>query len=225
MRGKKSNNIASSVSFMHVALLLLCAVLVSSHLIGGLYASYITESGDDDDARVIQFKDLTINNYEATPNLLLMPGCDLAIDPLVNFGGSESSTYVFLEVTVSDHWEIKTVNGETVFYVDDEDDALGGDLLSWTLNSDWHPLEGSSETGSFVFYYTGDRLIPNTVITNAQIVSGGIVDVSKRMTKKDLDDLADLDLQFRCKAVQSGGFFNEANPPLAAWEQLKNNGG
>ena len=40
---------------MHVALLLLCAVLLSTYAIGGLYARYTSEQGNGDDARVAKF--------------------------------------------------------------------------------------------------------------------------------------------------------------------------
>lgn len=55
MKFLKSNNKAPLFSTMHVALLLLCAVLLSSYAIGGLYARYASGQSGDDDARVAKF--------------------------------------------------------------------------------------------------------------------------------------------------------------------------
>lgn len=55
MKNTKLNNRAPLFSTMHVALLLLCAVLLSSYAIGGLYARYTSEQGNGDDARVAKF--------------------------------------------------------------------------------------------------------------------------------------------------------------------------
>lgn len=54
MRGKKSNR-APSFTIMHVALLLLCAVLLSSHATIGLYASYKTTASGSSSAQVAKF--------------------------------------------------------------------------------------------------------------------------------------------------------------------------
>ena len=55
MKFLKSNNKAPLFSTMHVALLLLCAVLLSAYAIGGLYARYASGQSGDDDARVAKF--------------------------------------------------------------------------------------------------------------------------------------------------------------------------
>lgn len=55
MKDQKSNNKAPLLSSMHIALLLLCAVLISSYAISGLYARYISEGSGGDSARVAKF--------------------------------------------------------------------------------------------------------------------------------------------------------------------------
>ena len=54
MRDRKSN-IAPSFTVMHVALLLLCAVLLTAHATTGLYASYKSEASGSDSAHVARF--------------------------------------------------------------------------------------------------------------------------------------------------------------------------
>ena len=55
MRDKKSSNRAPLFSSVHIALLLLCAVLLSAHSINGLYARYASGKAGDDEARVAKF--------------------------------------------------------------------------------------------------------------------------------------------------------------------------
>ena len=55
MRDKKSNS-GPSFTFMHLALILLCVVLVTARSTGGLFASYRTAAGDSDSARVAKFQ-------------------------------------------------------------------------------------------------------------------------------------------------------------------------
>lgn len=55
MKFSKSNNKAPLFSTMHIALLLLCAVLLSAYAIGGLYARYTSGNEGNDDARVAKF--------------------------------------------------------------------------------------------------------------------------------------------------------------------------
>ena len=71
MRDKKSS-VTPSFTFMHLALILFCMVLVTSYATAGLYASYRTEADGSDSARVAKFdvkcsydkntKTLTITN-------------------------------------------------------------------------------------------------------------------------------------------------------------------
>ncbi len=55
MRNKKSNNRAPLLSPMHIALGLLCAVLISAYALSGLYARYISNASSGDSARVAKF--------------------------------------------------------------------------------------------------------------------------------------------------------------------------
>ena len=49
MRSRKSNR------FLHIALLLLCAVLITAHMTSGLYAKYRSGFSSFDGARVARF--------------------------------------------------------------------------------------------------------------------------------------------------------------------------
>ena len=55
MRKNNSSNRAPSFSVFHVAALLLCAVLLTTHFIGGYNARYVSSAEGSDSARVAKF--------------------------------------------------------------------------------------------------------------------------------------------------------------------------
>ena len=89
---------------MCIATFLFCLTLISIHLTSGLYAKYISSASGNDSARVIKFGELTITetgDFYEDNKLMIIPGVDLIKKATVSFSGSESATYVFLEITPS----------------------------------------------------------------------------------------------------------------------------
>ena len=118
MRDRKSN-IAPSFTVMHVALLLLCAVLLTAHATTGLYASYKSEASGSDSARVAKFQltsgfsatspvDFKLNFYD--PNMLS--------DEISITVSSQSEVSVYYDVVITMpeaatyDWLIVTLDGE-----------------------------------------------------------------------------------------------------------------
>ena len=213
MRDRKSNNRTPSLSVMHVVLLLLCAVIVTSYGINGLYARYRSEVHGTDSARVIRFGDVYLVEA-ADNNLMLIPGVVCKKEAYISFQGSEASTYVFVVIEASSHW---TENGNMlVIYDPDKSD----ELVSIQVEDSWTPV--SDENNIFVYAISLD---PNQTLLEKQIfgiqngVQGGIV-VSPEMTKADIDYLngiGTIHLHITAIAVQSNGFADYAE----AWDSIR----
>lgn len=213
MKFLKSNNKAPLFSTMHVALLLLCAVLLSSYAINGLYARYSSKNTSSASARVIRFGDIILtqpdDNY-----LILSPGITAKNEVKLDFAGSESATFVFVVITPSEHWMyaenmLKIKRGEK-------------EIATLGVNSDWTHL--TTDGDKFVFYRALD---PNVVLADVQIftnqngVNGGVA-ISNQATAADLSALKtgnDISISVKAIAVQSIGFENATE----AWDSVKNN--
>ena len=212
MKFLKSNNKAPLFSTMHVALLLLCAVLLSSYAINGLYARYSSKNTSSASARVIRFGDIILtqpdDNY-----LILSPGITAKNEVKLDFAGSESATFVFVVITPSEHWMyaenmLKIKRGEK-------------EIATLGVNSDWTHL--TTDGDKFVFYRALD---PNVVLADVQIftnqngVNGGVA-ISNQATAADLSALKtgnDISISVKAIAVQSIGFENATD----AWNSVKN---
>ena len=220
MRDNKSRKITPSFTFMHVALLLLCAVLITSHITGGLYARYKSEVSSDDGARVIYFGDISITetgDEKVKDKYIIIPGMNINKKATVDFEGSESATYVFVEITVSANWQC-TADGRRFFVARN---GVSKELVSWTVGDDWVFL--SNDGNSYVYYYKGDVLMPNTKVEKSDIIVDGTLNVSEEITSTDIavGTFSDLSITFQASAVQSIGFADVND----AWASLSAQGG
>lgn len=202
MRRKAKLNIP-----LTIGLVVLCLTLLSVHFTGGMYAKYLNSVSEDDSARVIFFGDVTLTEsgdfYEAN-KLMIIPGVDLTKKAVVNFKGSEASTYIFIEVIAKGWIAIDKFS----FVV-----TSGGKMLmQWSVMNDWNYLKKEDDT--YVFYR---ELMPNTVIENADIIAdNGKISVSEFITKSEIATMNDISIKLRATAVQSGGFAS----PEAAWDSV-----
>lgn len=200
---------------MCIASILLCFTLFSIHLTCGLYARYTTTASSSDSARVIKFGNLTIveegDFVSGSGNqMIVAPGVDLKKNVELTFTGSESSTFIFMEVVLNGSW---TRDSDTFTA------AIGSNKLSWAFNTVdkdnlpiWTFLSGSDN--SYVYY---TELAPNEVLTNVPIIKDAKIVVNKAITKNDLATMKDVTIDFRASVVQSNGFETAA----AAWADLK----
>ena len=200
---KESRKRKSSMGFgegmMWLAGVLFCLVLITTSMMGGLFARYITSATGSDSARVASFGDLTLTetgDFDGTENKkgMIIPGVTLTKDATVTFTGSEMATLVFVEVIVPEGTWVMADNGAF---------SYGG--LSWTVASGWAYLDSDRYDGNdrYVFYKT---LEPNTELNKERIVQDGKIFVSEEITKATIDGLANGDLAFRASVIQAGGF-------------------
>ena len=184
---------------MCLASVLFCLTMVSVYMVSGLYARYTTSGSSEDSARVIRFGDITLTQTGATCSTLVIPGVDIPMGLSVSFTGSESATYVFLEV-----------DSESWVYADGTFSQNG--QLSWELADGWTNLEGTT-----VFYRSLD---PNDTLSDVPVIWGSTITVSDTITRDSIEDLEDT-LSFQASVVQSNGFANAD----AAWDSLSRKGG
>lgn len=184
---------------MCIAGVLFCLTALSAYLVSGLYASYTTAGTGSDAARVIRFGDITVTQTGDAGNMII-PGVDIDKGIAVSFTGSESATYVFVEVCTG-----KWTRQDRVFRI--------GDYLSWEVAEDWTPLAVSGH----VFYR---ELAPKEILSDAPVIRDGRITVSTSVTGAVIGSLADT-LSFRASVVQSNGF----DSPAAAWASLESKGG
>ena len=215
MRDKKSNHRAPSFSVMHLALLVLSAVLLTTHLASGLMARYVSEATVTASARVIRFGDITITetgDFNSNGEFFVIPGVNIEKAARVDFEGSESATYVFVEIKLSG-WE---TTDHREFFV-----SRGSEeLLSWKVSNDWTYLRSDGDT--HVYYFGGDVLAYLTPVSS-NIIQENQIFVSEKITAADCKGsiLKNLSISFRAVAVQSIGFENVE----VAWTSVSGKGG
>lgn len=202
MRDKKSNNGAPLFSSMHIALLLLCAVLLSSYAINGLYARFVSENTSGSSARVIYFGDVNLDDPTTGNDIILTPGVTVSKKVNISFEGSEASTFVFAVLTPSAHWQL---DGNTLKMVNNEDTTIATLLVA----NDWTYL--TTEGGKFVFYKS---LEPNVALSENAFfkaqngVESGLA-VPSTVTAADLSLLSgEISISIKAIAMQSNGFVN-----------------
>ena len=192
---------------MCLAAILLCLTLISIHLTSGLYAKYISSASGNDSARVIKFGELTLTEegdfYEGN-KLMIIPGVALTKKATVSFSGSESATYVFVEITPS-KWS--TTDNKTFSLM-----SNGKTAMQWNVAEGWIFLK--SDNGTYIYYR---ELDPNTELVAADIIAeNGKVSVSDQITKSEIETMTGISIKLRASVVQSGGFDN----PESAWSSI-----
>lgn len=180
-----------------LACVLLCLTLVSIRLSSGVVARYTTTADSGDSARVIRFGDLTLTEYGGDPQYIA-PGVTLEWNASVSFTGSESATFVFVEVS-----GVKSGNASTVTLFDDVDFAVAE---GWTYLADTE----------YVYYRA---LAPNVEMTNVPLFEGDTAVVPESLTAEQIAAMSSISTKFRASVVQSNGFDDAA----AAWESLETN--
>lgn len=204
----KHNKTAKVNIPMCIATLLFCLTLVSVHFTSGLYAKYSVSDSGSDSAGVISFGDLTLSesgDFYENNSLMIIPGVNLTKKATVDFAGSESATYVFVEIVPSDGWQ--ETYGYTFSYISNDKIAM-----QWSVNEYWELL--TDENGIYVYYRA---LVPNTALEGVDIIAdNGRIFVSDQISKSELGSMVNISIKLRAAVVQAGGFAN----PEAAWNSV-----
>ena len=172
---------------------LLYLAVATFALTGVTFSRYVASAHSQDGARVITFGDLTVTNSGSAQ---VQPGVAAKKDLTVHFDGSEAAVYVFAEV-----------QGGWTRGADNRTYTYGAGSLSWRVADGWTHLRDN-------VYYR--ELAPNTVL-DAGLIAGGAVNVSKNMTRTELEKLSKtLSIRVQAAAVQREG----GDTAQIAWERL-----
>lgn len=179
---------------------LLYLAIATFALTGVTFSRYVASSYSQDTARVAAFGDLTVTD---SGKALLQPGVAARKNLTVRFESSEVATYIFVEVQAND-W---TRDADNITYR--YRDPAG---MTWRVDDGWRFL--TDNNGNAVYYR---ELAPNTAL-EADIISGGTVEVSEKMTRSQLEGLpGTLNIRVQAAAVQREG----TETPQAAWERSR----
>ena len=196
---------------IYTATVLLCLTLISTYLTAGIYARYAATGQSFDFAKTISFGALDIieTGDFTENNMLLIPGVNINKKATVNFEGSNSAAYVFLEISVlpSGRWNIYDNQIFTLKLADKE-------ILNWKIRDKWMYLTEIND-GRYIFY---QQVEANTFF-NEDIIEQNIVTINDFITNnemKTLNIIGDINIKFRATAVQSIGF----DSPAAAWDSI-----
>jgi len=200
--------------------ILFCLTLFSFHLSSGVVARYSATSSGSDSARVIEFGALRVEIPEEDTNgatQYIYPGAQLKCNPKVYFDGSESATYVFIEVTGAYQAQATGIIPVKILESKTSSEAQ---ISEWTPDfKNWTSVEGHSN----VYCYKGDGdklpLPPNTQIDGVYLFDKtNDRDISKIVDTVTADQLkeAKFSIEYKAYAVQSNGFDSVKD----AWESV-----
>lgn len=179
---------------------LLYLAIATFALTGVTFSRYVASSYSQDTAQVAAFGDLTVTD---SGKVLLQSGVAARKNLTVRFESSEVATYIFVEVQANG-W---TRDADNITYR--YRDPVG---MTWRVDDGWRFL---TDNNSNAVYYR--ELAPNTAL-EADIISGGTVEVSEKMTRSQLKDLpGTLNIGVQAAAVQREG----TETPQAAWERSR----
>ena len=205
---KESHKRKSSMGFgegmMWLAGVLFCLVLITTAMMGGLFARYITSDTGSDSARVVTFGNLTLTetgDFVAVGDkrtAKIIPGVDLEKKVTLSFDASEVATIVFVEVSAPG-WTVP--DGKTF---------MMGTQIYWNMAAGWTHLPGTQ----YVYYMELDT---NTALTDVDIIKGGVIHVSKDIKESNIQSLDKLNISIQASVIQNDGSLT----PETAWDKLK----
>ncbi len=184
-----------------VAIVLFILITVTVYLMGSLFARYVSGDQGQDSARVIYFSQIALTKY-GDDNQYIAPGAALEWNAYISFPGSESATYVFVEIS-----GVYSVDGDAV--------TLFSGGPEWTVADAWTHL--GVYDGTLVYYCA---LEPNVTLTDVALFESDAAMVPETLTAEDLETI-DISSAFRASVVQSNGF----DSVEAAWQSLETNHG
>lgn len=204
-------------------LVLLALVLVIGCTVGGTLAWLTAETGTatntftvgDIGTLTLKEKETAVGADGVTNNYTIVPGMDIAKDPMVSYkyeGENEAvPVYVFVNV-VAEGW---TQEGNAYSVLGDDNSAL----LSWSVDCNettgWKPVSAEYDDVYYKVVAAGESL------ENVAVIAGNKITVSSAITEKNVSDIAKAagDITFTAYAIQQAGFGTVAD----AWEAVSGN--
>ena len=194
------------------ACVLLCLVVVSIRLMGGLWAKYVISENAGDGARAAKFGLVSITETTGS-TYKIIPGVDITKDPRLSFGGAETSCVVFLTVDLG-NW---TSVGNFGFKYG----GTTGDRLQWSVDdTKWTFLKTD---GTKCVYYT--LVEANETLSDVPLIKDDKVTVDDDLIRSEMTAMVAVpEIVFEGIVMQTGGmpgeFTADADIALAAWNMV-----
>lgn len=196
-------------------LVLLALVLVIGCTVGGTLAWLTAETGTatntftvgDIGTLTLKEKKTAVGADGVINNYTIVPGMDIAKDPMVSYTDKKNAVDVYVFVKVgAEGWTLS----------DKEYSINSGDtkLLRWTVGDTWTAVEG--KTG--VYYTTVDA---DSSLTDAEVIEGSTITVSSAIKEDNVSAIAEAagNITFTAYAIQQAGFDTVAD----AWKAVSGN--
>lgn len=207
---------------MRIASILLCLVLFTTCLSSGLYARYTAKGSSGDEARVIKFGDVTLTetgDFVKNGNkneFIVAPGFELKKDVTVEFTGSESATYLFVELLMPGWGYIAEKN-----YFSYGTDNMKVSVIPYDSHTGngWNYLGKYND--SFIVY---KEVSPNTVVNDKlfkELNDGNHILVSPTIIESAVNSLNGVSIKIQANVVQSNGFSSATD----AWNSINSKKG
>lgn len=202
-------------------LVLLALVLVIGCTVGGTLAWLTAETGTatntftvgDIGTLTLKEKETAVGADGVTNNYTIVPGMDIAKDPMVSYTDKENAVDVYVFVKVgAEGW---TQEGNAYSVLGDDNSAL----LSWSVDCNettgWKPVSAEYDDVYYKVVAAGESL------ENVAVIAGNKITVSSAITEKNVSDIAKAagDITFTAYAIQQAGFGTVAD----AWEAVSGN--
>jgi hypothetical protein len=230
--GKHSKPRHPGSMMMRVAGALLCLVMLSTHLMGGLYARYRTEGSGEDEARVIKFGEIAVEetgdfvNVGGVNKFIFTPGVPLKKAVRIYFGGSEAVTYLFAAVHTPG-WVMAADQSNFSFSVKGEGGQPDTEILSFQINlgqdpytkKKWTYLTSEGDTHVYYLALNPNEALGKTGADSAQgLILNDQVQVRPTIPPKGYGDpaLKNIHIGITAYAAQANGF----ETPIAAWQSV-----
>ena len=186
MRRRRGISTKTLVALLSLVLLLGCSL-------GGTLAWLADSTGPVTNTFTVGDIDITL--VETTTDYKIVPGVDIAKDPVVTVTGGSEACWLFVKIEESANWP---------------------DELTYAVATGWKELEGG------VYYRqvgASEKAQEFYVLAGEGVYANGMVTVSDTLTKSELQELASNNptLTFTAYAVQQEG----VDTPEEAWEIAK----
>ena len=202
-------------------LVLLALVLVIGCTVGGTLAWLTAETGTatntftvgDIGTLTLKEKETAVGADGVTNNYTIVPGMDIAKDPMVSYTDKKNAVDVYVFVKVgAEGW---TQEGNAYSVLGDDNSAL----LSWSVDCNettgWKPVSAEYDDVYYKGVAAGESLV------NVAVIAGNKITVSSAITEKNVSDIAEAagNITFTAYAIQQAGFGTVAD----AWEAVSGN--
>ncbi len=174
---------------LRLAALLFCMVLISTCMVSGMLARYVTEDTSAQAAQVAKFGDLILTEPDSIGTIL--PGTAIPMNAQVTMGASEVAVRIYVTLNLDNTWTYQ------------EGKFSYSDILSFAPNTGWtyEKTEAGQSRTTYTFY---QDIAPNTQDQAIFLLLEQAIQVSPTVSYETYYNTVPnaMDIRFGARAVQ-----------------------